>query len=265
MHKTIEMHFEDLNFKEAVKEILAYSSLANKYFQEQKPWELVKENPGKAREVICLCANICKNICVMMQPIMPNFSSDLQKQLNIDSITWKDLGFKLKDHNLGSAHILVNKIEDKPEFPLNLKVAEILEAKPHPDADKLLVMKIDLGLEKRQIVAGLKTHYLPEELIGKKVIVVSNLKPAKLRGELSQGMLLAADDGTKVRIIHPNAAPGTVLLLAGHKVMTEELTIDKFQKLNKLRLKDKKLTYEGLTLSDGAEIEIDMPDTSQVR
>ena len=86
---------------------------------------------------------------------------------------------------------------------LDLRVAEIKEAKDHPNADKLVVMKIDTGSEEKQIVAGIKAYYTSEELIGKKVVVVNNLEPAKLRGQESNGMLLAADAGSDIVILVP--------------------------------------------------------------
>ncbi|HWE04664.1 MAG TPA: methionine--tRNA ligase subunit beta [Tepidisphaeraceae bacterium] len=98
---------------------------------------------------------------------------------------------------------------------LELRVATVLECKPHANADKLLVLQIDLGGEKRQICAGLRQYYPPEQLVGKQIIVVANLEPRTMRGEISQGMLLAATDAAlnKVIIITPSeAAP------AGSKV-----------------------------------------------
>jgi len=87
------------------------------------------------------------------------------------------------------------------------------KAKPHPDADRLLVLKIDLGDEQRQLVAGIKQHYEPEALVGKLIVVVKNLKPRKMRGEESQGMLLAASDDEKAQVVlvEPGAdiAPGS--------------------------------------------------------
>lgn len=86
---------------------------------------------------------------------------------------------------------------------LELKVATIQKAEPHPNADKLLVLHIDLGSEERQIVAGIKGHYAPEELVGKQIVVIANLETAKLRGVESQGMLLAASDGDRIVILTP--------------------------------------------------------------
>src|SRR5437868_10342920 len=84
---------------------------------------------------------------------------------------------------------------------LELRVATVLDCKPHANADKLLVLQIDLGDEKRQICAGLRQHYAPEQLIGKQIVVVANLTPRQMRGEVSQGMLLAATDPTSGKVI----------------------------------------------------------------
>lgn len=86
---------------------------------------------------------------------------------------------------------------------LELKVATITKAEAHPNADKLLVIQVDLGSEQRQIVAGIRNHYSPEDLVGKQVVVVANLETAKLRGMESQGMLLAASDTDRVVILTP--------------------------------------------------------------
>jgi methionine--tRNA ligase beta chain len=84
---------------------------------------------------------------------------------------------------------------------LELRVATIVEAKVHPNADKLLVIQVDLGTEKRQICAGIRAFYAPEQLVGKQVVVVANLEPKPLRGEISQGMMLAATDPTSGRVV----------------------------------------------------------------
>jgi methionyl-tRNA synthetase len=93
---------------------------------------------------------------------------------------------------------------------LDLRIGSVKSADPHPNADKLIVLKVDLGSEERQIVAGIRGHYAPEELVGKQVVVVANLEPAKLRGVESQGMLLAASDGDRIVILTPEkkVAPG---------------------------------------------------------
>jgi methionyl-tRNA synthetase len=111
--------------------------------------------------------------------------------------------------------------EEKPAKPtgpasLDLRVAVVTEVKDHPQADKLYVLKIDLGTEERQLCAGLKPYYPKEELLGKHLVVVTNLKPAKLRGELSQGMLLAADSGSVVGVLNaPDSPAGTQVTAEG--------------------------------------------------
>lgn len=96
---------------------------------------------------------------------------------------------------------------------LDLRVATVLECKPHPNADKLLVLQIDIGSERRQICAGLRQHVAPEALVGKQIVVVANLAPRQMRGEISQGMLLAATDPASGRVIvispSETSAPGS--------------------------------------------------------
>ena len=87
---------------------------------------------------------------------------------------------------------------------VSLKVAEVISAEDHPNADKLLVLQVRIGEEDRQLVAGIRGHYSPEELVGKKIVVVDNLAPAVLRGVESQGMLLAAQDGGKIVLLAPD-------------------------------------------------------------
>jgi methionyl-tRNA synthetase len=87
---------------------------------------------------------------------------------------------------------------------LDLRVAKVLEARPHPNADKLLLLQVDVGNERKQIVAGIRQHYTPEQLVGKLIVVVNNLAPVMLRGETSSGMLLAATSGEKVIVLTPD-------------------------------------------------------------
>jgi methionyl-tRNA synthetase len=94
---------------------------------------------------------------------------------------------------------------------LELRVAKVLEARPHPNADKLLLLQVDVGDQQKQIVAGIRQHYTPEQLVGKRIVIVNNLAPAMLRGETSNGMLLAATSGEKVIVLttdDPECEPG---------------------------------------------------------
>ena len=87
---------------------------------------------------------------------------------------------------------------------VELKIAKVLEARPHPNADRLMLLQVDAGGEPKQIVAGIRQHYTPEQLVGKLIVIVDNLAPAMLRGESSQGMLLAASSDAKVILLTPD-------------------------------------------------------------
>lgn len=117
-----------------------------------------------------------------------------------------------------------------PPRDLELRVAEVVEAGDHPNADRLLVLQVDLGGERRQLVAGLAGVYEPESLVGRRIVVVANLTPARLRGEESQGMLLASHgDGVVGLLLAPDAEPGTLLELGGGPTDDEaRITIDDF-------------------------------------
>ena len=97
---------------------------------------------------------------------------------------------------------------------LELRVAKVVEARPHPNADKLMLLQVDVGDQQKQIVAGIRQHYTPEQLVGKLIVIVDNLAPVMLRGETSNGMLLAATSGEKVIVLTPDDAE----CVAGSKV-----------------------------------------------
>lgn len=224
-HAQVTAYFEKFNFIDALKEIMALSRAGNEYFQKKEPWK------GNAENTIHIGVNLARSLAILAEPIMPFSSKDLLKQINSNG-DWesaKDLPLK-KGHKIGVVKPVFGKIEESEikaqiaklgkklpakkshstkkkmiEFKdfekLDLRVAEVLDVQPHPDADKLYVLQIDLGDEKRQIVAGVKEYYKPQELKGKKIVVVANLKPAKLRGVESQGMLLAAGKDDKLSVI----------------------------------------------------------------
>ena len=256
--KNIEKNYYKLSFNEAVKDILYISSLGNKYFQDSEPWKLINEDKGKTNRILGLCVNIIKNLGILIGPIMPRFSLDLQKQLNIKTAKWQDIDFELKNHRIGKESILVRRMQEKEEtkkeFPLNLKVAKIIEVKEHPNADKLYVLQIDLGNEKRQLVAGLKNHYSIDELKNKNIIVLTNLKYAKLRGIESQGMLLAGDDGANVSILNASKSnPGDKAYFDGFENSIKEISFDEFLKIE-MKVKDGKVYFSDKELKTDKEI-----------
>lgn len=109
-----------------------------------------------------------------------------------------------RSSNLREPRNMADPISYEDFAKLELRVAKVLEARPHPNADKLLLLQVDVGDEQKQIVAGIKAHYPPESLVGKSIVIVNNLAPAMLRGETSNGMLLAATSGEKVILLTPD-------------------------------------------------------------
>ncbi len=255
-------NYYGLNFNEALRDILRISSIGNKYFQDNEPWKLIVQDKGKAHMIAGLCANIVKILSILLEPILPQFSSGLQAQLNLKGLKWDDINFDLNNHKIGKDAILIKKMEEQKqdaknemqEFPLDLRVAKILEVKEHPNAQKLYVLQADLGGEKRQLVAGLKGYYSIEELRGKKIIVVANLKHAKLRGIESEGMLLAADDGESVSALSVNeSSPGDKARFEGFENSKIQLTFEDFLKI-KMSVKSGKVYFEGRELKAGNEV-----------
>ncbi len=254
---------KDLNsqikIKQTLQEILKISSEGNVLFQTLEPWVSIKSNPNKTIKDLAILSRRVKDLAILIYPFMPESAEKIIKQMNLpkEIINWNNLNKPLPRNlkiNSNLVKPLFTKLEDeeviklkrkfgcevKEKFPLNLKVAKILSAKEHPNAEKLLVLEIDIGEEKpRQIVAGLKKHYSPEELINLKIIVVSNLEYAKLRGELSQGMLLAGvyknEEGIElVKIISPKHSNiGEKVFFEGNEAIKEDLIkYEEFAKYN---------------------------------
>ncbi len=266
----VKENYSKFNLKEAVRNILEISDLGNKYFQEKEPWKLIKTDKKKTHEVLGLCINIVNVLATLTSPITPKYSEELRKQLALKELKLKDLKFNLKNHKTSKPKIIISKIEVKKmkeEFPLNLKVAKIINVKEHPDADKLIILDIDLGSEKRTLVAGLKNHYSEEELKDKHIIVVTNLKPAKLRGVESNGMLLAGDDGENVSVLTVNKSkPGDQVYFDGYDNSTAQITYDEFLKVS-MKVKAGKVIYNDKTLkTDNEEITVEkVKDGAKVR
>ena len=178
--------------------------------------------------------------------------------MDLLNLKWSDINFELKNHKIGKEEILIMKMEEKeaqkPQFPLSLKVARILDVKDHPNADKLYILDIDLGTEKRQLVAGIKGHYSADELKNKKIIVVANLKPAKLRGIESNGMLLAGDDGEGPGLLTVNESnPGDKVYFEGFENGISQVTYEEFAKINMV-VKNSKVYFENKELKTDKEL-----------
>jgi methionyl-tRNA synthetase len=228
--ETVIDHINNFRIGAAIDEIMLLVKLANKFFDFNAPWKMIKEKNNKsAGSVLYNCCEIIRIVAILLYPVMPTKSLEILKvfglkenYLSMDNArTFYDLkpGTELKLENaifprlqdkkkeLSKAKGKEGKMEnlvDISEFArMDLVVAEVLEAEKVDGADKLLKMQIDIGSEKRQIVAGIAEHYQPNDIVGKKIIVVKNLKPAKIRGVESNGMLLAAKKKDKLCIVTP--------------------------------------------------------------
>lgn len=217
--KLAEKAYGGFELEMAVRHILEIGDTGNSYFQESEPWVLAKRNKKRCDEVLALSANIVKKIAILLKPITPVFSKKIEKQLNVGDLAWKDLYKDLENHKIGKPEIVYRKIDridlSEPFAYLDLRVGEITSVEDHPEAEKLYVLRVELGKEKRTLVAGLKGHYSKKELEGKRIVVVANLKPAKLRGIESKGMLLAADDGKRVGLLLAEGRPGEDVVVEG--------------------------------------------------
>lgn len=219
--------FEKYKIKDAVFEVMNLARAANKYFNDEQPWVSIKSDKERCGTTLNICINIINALAEMFYPIIPFTSEKLFKILNTKPGNWFESGKLniIEGHLFNAPEILFTKIEDEKieaqkvveevvsepkitydEFSkIDLRVAEILHAENVKKSEKLLKLNVKIGETKRQIVAGIAKSYKPEELIGKKVVIVFNLQPAKLFGIDSEGMILAVEDEDgKLNVIEVN-------------------------------------------------------------
>lgn len=232
--------------KDALRRIMAVSSRANQYFQEQQPWKTRTEDPQSCQTTMFLLVNLIKDLATLIEPFMPETSIRMFAQLNIEPQKWSQLGeLSLTAHTIGTPEPLFTKLEDKdlaaikerlaakkkkpePEVPkksLQIRVGRIVDVHRHPDAQRLFVETVDFGGEIRTIVSGLVGICREEDLRGKLAVFITNLQPANLRGVESQGMILTAQAGKEVEVFFVDAPAGTYILGSGDE---EKITIDEF-------------------------------------
>ncbi len=223
--------FENFKFREGTVEVMNLARAANKYFNDSEPWKTVKTSPEECATTLNICLQIVRSLAVLFAPVVPFSSETIWKMIGMSTALsdehWSEAAdLKLSSgHTLNKAHIVFKKIEDstieeellklkppsdvpgqpveknmlplKPTISIedfqkvDLRVAKIIACESVPKSKKLLKMQVEIGTERRQIVAGIAQQRKPEDLIGKTIIVVANLAPAKLMGVESQGMLLA--------------------------------------------------------------------------
>lgn len=231
----ISHNFDNFRIKDALTETMNIVRAGNKYFNDTEPWKLIKDDKEKCEEIINNCLQICYSIAILIYPFLPFTSEKILGILNSDktNFKWDRIGeVNLTSGNeLGENQILFPQIEDiqienemeaeavkdikieqkdlsgtnligLEDFKkVNLKVAKVLECEIVPKSKKLLKLRLLVGDKEKQIVSGISEHYKPEDLIGKLIVVVDNLKPSKLMGIDSEGMLLAAKENGVLRLV----------------------------------------------------------------
>jgi len=240
--------YEAREFHRAVREIMALADRANQYIDAQKPWIKIKD-PQQAASVQAISTvglNLFRSLMIYLKPILPDMTKQAEHFLNCPPFIWEDCKRPLLAHKINRFVPLAQRIEQtqieallssaKEELAANvtqkgktmhdpickeisiddftkidLRVVKIVQAEHIEGADKLLKLTLDLGDETRQVFAGIKSAYDPDDLIGRLTVMVANLAPRKMRFGLSEGMVLAASAGGKdIWILHPDtgAQPG---------------------------------------------------------
>ncbi|KOY86568.1 methionyl-tRNA synthetase [bacterium 336/3] len=237
---------ENYRFREALGYIMELSSIGNKYFQENEPWKLAKDfegNKARIENVLHLALQLTANLAFLIEPFLPFTAQKLQKALGVGKFYWNELGNQdllISGQKIEQAGLLFEKIEDetiqkqlnilaerekmneldskKPQplaseityddfAKLDIRVATVLKAEKMPKSDKLLKLLLDTGIDERVVLSGIAKHFSPEEVVGKQVCVLCNLAPRKMMGEMSNGMILMAEDKDgSLKFIEPSAA-----------------------------------------------------------
>jgi methionyl-tRNA synthetase len=238
----ISEHYENRQYAAAMREIMRLADLANQYIADKEPWKLAKQE-GKENEVQQICSlgiNLFRILIIYLQPVLPELAKKVEAFLNVDSFVWTDSQQVLTNHTINKFKPLMTRIEEtqvtamqeeaqedlkaanapktfltenplKEEITiddfakLDLRIATVLHCEAVEESKKLLRFELDLGGEKRQIFSGVKEFYKPEEMLGKQVIVVANLKPRKMRFGVSEGMILFADNNETLALVNPES------------------------------------------------------------
>ena len=230
IRKALEESIESYRFREALKEAMNLARLGNKYLADTEPWKVVKTDPERVKTILNIALQITAELSIAIEPFMPFSAAKIIKMLNIEKLDWERLGDAEvipAGHVIGKAELLFEKIEDsvveaqvaklqatkaaneaaeKEAEPqkaecsfddfqkMDIRVSTILAAEKVAKTKKLLKLTVDTGIDTREIVSGIAEHFTPEELIGRQVLVLVNLAPRELKGTLSRGMVLMAED-----------------------------------------------------------------------
>ncbi len=228
--KYIAASINQFRFREALAQFMNVARLGNKYLADAEPWKLIKTDEDRVKTVLNVSLQIAANLAVIAQPFLPNTAQKMFEMLNLSGCDWKNAGGEpllSPGHQLGEATLLFEKITDEQvniqlaklakakeanekipqavadaksnvsfeEFTKhNIRVGKILVAEKMAKTKKLLKLTIDTGIDQRTVVSGLAEFFDPEEIVGKQVSILVNLEPREIKGILSQGMILMAED-----------------------------------------------------------------------
>ncbi len=248
----ISSSIERYRFREASQELMNVARLGNKYLADEEPWKTIKTDEERTKTVLYVALQIASALATLCEPFLPFTSTKLKGILNHSGLNWSEISSEEvllpEGHQIGKGELLFSKIEDdeiqkqldkleatkkaneaenkvvEPQkdtttfedfTKLDIRVGTIIEAEKMPKAKKLLVLKVDTGINTRTIVSGIAEHFTPEEVVGKKVTVLANLAPRKLRGVESEGMILMTENPEgKIVFLNPDedgVNPGTVV------------------------------------------------------
>ena len=239
---SLEANIENYRFREALKDAMNISRIGNKYLADTEPWKVIKTDPKRVETILNIALQITANTAIAIEPFMPFSAAKILGMLAAEKFSWERLGAMdliPAGHAIGEPALLFEKIEDdviqrqldklaatkaaneaaemnqsvEPQKDtiqfddfqkMDIRVSTILEAEKVAKTKKLLKLTVDTGIDKRVIVSGIAEHFTPEELVGKQVLVLVNLAPRELKGILSNGMILMAEDASgKLRLLQP--------------------------------------------------------------
>ena len=226
--KKVGQNLEFCHFRDALREAIQLARFGNQYFDAKAPWDLVKTDREECATALHTSLQAVRGLAVIFAPFLPFSSARLWHMLgHDDDVHAQRWDAALEDIPAGQelrvGKPLFAKIELGAAGPaseadrLDVRVARILDVQDHPNADKLYVMEVDLGDERRQIVAGIRANYSKEQLRGRTIAFLANLQPARLRGIESNGMLLAGEDEREVGIVLPPEEAGVGVQILGTK------------------------------------------------
>jgi methionyl-tRNA synthetase len=248
----IESSIERYRFREASQELMNLARLGNKYLADEEPWKLIKIDETRTKTIMFIALQIASALATLCEPFLPFSSTKLKGILSADDNSWSDISTKdiliPSGHQIGKGELLFSKIEDKTiqeqldkleaskraneianavvepqkdiitfeDFTkLDMRVGTILEAEKMPKTKKLLILKVDTGIDTRTIVSGIAESFTPEEVIGKQVTVLVNLAPRALRGVESEGMILMTETPEgKLVFVNPDTPVGKGLQIS---------------------------------------------------